>query len=163
MKTTLKVEGLSILEEALVELGVDNGVKVLRAAIRESAKPMIAKAKQKVTYDFKDPDGPDGYHLKDNIKLQMEPKRSRRMLAQYRLGAARVTTKEGPYKIEGGLSKSSRAPNYAQLLEKEKPWLRPAFDEEYRGFLSGFAAILRKRIESTAKRMAKKAAKAKGK
>ena len=163
MKTELKVSGLKVLDEALNELGTDTSVKILRATIRESAKPMIAKAKQKVEYDLYDPDGPDGYHLRDHIKLQAEPKRSRKMFAQYRLGAARKTTTEGPYRIEGGLSKGSRAPNYAQLLEKEKPWLRPAFDEEYRGYLSGFKNILKKRIERTAKRMAKKAAKAKGK
>ncbi|WP_299076360.1 HK97 gp10 family phage protein [uncultured Paraglaciecola sp.] len=121
-------------------------IRIARASIRAAAKPMIEAAKRLVPYDLSDPDGPDGYHLRDYIRLQLEPKRTRFSEAEFRLGPARVTTNGGARKIEGGLGPSAKAPNYAQIVERDKPFLRPAFDNHHLGFIKEFKAQMLKKI-----------------
>ena len=152
---TLEVEGLKELEQSLKQLEARVAVNILRAAIRKAAKPMIATAIRLAPYDTYDPDGPDGYHLRDHIKLQAEPKRTRRSFADFRLGPQRVRSGEQypGYPIEGGLSTNKNAPNYALIAEKKTPYLRPAFDRHYRQFTQDFATELDKGIKRKFKKL----------
>lgn len=149
MRMTMEVQGLQELEAQLLKLKARTGNNVLRAAVRKAAKPMLEKAKRLVAYDLNDR---DGYHLRDNMRLQSERKKNRTNTVEFRLGPARVV--EGGVTV-GGLSKRRNAPNYAFLVEKEQPFLRPAFDQEYQGFIELFKTELAKGIERAAKREAR--------
>lgn len=152
MKTTLEVQGLKELEAGLSSVGAVTGVKILRSAVRAAIKPMLAEAKNRAPYDE---DDTDGYHLRDAMRIQTEPKRSRKNTVEFRLGPARETGGKNTI-IKGGLGKSAKAPNYAQIAERLTPFLRPAFDNNYRKFISLLKSGLQKKIEKAARKANKK-------
>ena len=154
----IDVRGLKELESKLVELGAAVGLRVMRAAIRKAAQPMIRSMKSLAPYDENDT---NGYHLRDSIGLNAEPKRRRRYLVQFRLGARRQTADsnngngETGGRIIGGLSNSSRSPIYDVVIESNTPFVRPAFDQNVGRFLVIFRRELRRGIERAARRQAK--------
>lgn len=147
VKTTLRVDGLKELDAQLAKLDKKVQIRFARSAMRFAAKPMMADAKSLVPYDLNDPDGPDGYHLRDYMRLQLEPKRSRKTEAEFRLGPARATSGNPLRAIFGGLGKTSKSPNYAQIVERESPYLRPAFDKNVNSFITRFKEQMTKKIE----------------
>ena len=152
MQTQIEVKGLKELENSLRQLENKVAINLLRAAVRKAAAPMLTTARRLVPYDINDPDGPDGYHLRDYMRLQLEPRKYRDSEVEYRLGPARLS-QGGDYKIAGGLGKSVKSPNYAHLVEKVTPYLRPAFDRNKGRFLVIFRAELRKGLTRTFKRL----------
>lgn len=131
-------------------------VRAMRGAIRFAHTPMHSAMRNRVPY--KSPDNND-YHLRDFIRLQLSPKRFRKTAAEFRLGPARETGDGlNGYKIKGGLNKSARAPNYAQLTEAEDHWMERSFDQEAPTFVRLFAKNLQNRAEKALKRKIKKEA-----
>ena len=159
----IDVRGLKELESKLVELGAAVGVRVLRAAIRRAAQPIIRSMQSLAPFDENDT---NGYHLRDSIGLNIEPRRRRRYLVQFRLGARRQTVEANSpearagYRIIGGLSRSSRSPIYDLVAENNTPFIRPGFDQNVGRFLVTFRRELTRGIERAARRQAKSLARA---
>lgn len=130
MKLSADVVGLDDVVRSLGRVEQRTSLRVIRSALRFAAKPAIAKAKLLVPVDSGA--GADDYHLRDTIGLRAESKKNRAGNAtSMRFGAHRQTLPAGDssgYKIAGGLSKSAKAPNYAQLVNKDKPFLMPAIE-----------------------------------
>ena len=130
MKLTTDVQGLDDVVRALGRVEQRTSLRVIRSALRFAVKPAEDKAKQLIPVDS----GPDSddYHLRDSIGLRAESKKNRAGNAtSMRFGAHRQTLPAGDpsgYKIAGGLGKSAKAPNYAQLVNKDKPFLMPAIE-----------------------------------
>ena len=131
MKLDVDVVGLDDAVKALRKVDQKVSIKATRAALRFAVKPAIAKAKQLVPYDA----GADAdqYHLRDTIGVRLETKRNRGGNATaMRFGAHRQTLPAGDtsgYRIAGGLGKGVKAPNYAQLVNDETPFLEPAIEQ----------------------------------
>lgn len=148
MELELEVLGL---DDAVISLRkLDDqatNIRTLRGALRFAAKPAIERAKQLVPYDST---GDDSYHLRDTIGLRAESKKNRGGNATImRFGAHRQTLPAGDpsgYRIAGGLGKSVRAPNYAQLVNDDKPFLEPAVEQTLPQMLARFAEKLNKQI-----------------
>ena len=130
MDFSANVVGLDDVVKALEKVDQRVSLRVIRASQRFAIKPAIERAKSIVRFDG-NADG-DGYSLRDNIGVRAEKKRARAGNATVmRFGAHRQTTGADDttgYKIEGGLGKGAGAPNYAQLVNKETPFLLPALD-----------------------------------
>ncbi len=150
MDFELDVIGLDDVVRGLRRVEQRTAVKEIRAAVRQGAKPMIASAKARVPYDGNE--DADGYSLRDSIKLRSEKKRNRSgTQVQFRLGPQRETAGPGDppgYAISGGLGPGIGAPNYAQLIEEETPFLEPAFDSNFEDYLRRFAVKLGGVIEA---------------
>jgi hypothetical protein len=141
MKVEIEVLGLKEMERALLKLGPKVGVKVLRAAIRKGAKPMLESAKRWAPYD---PSSDDGYHIRDSISIAAEPKKFKTTPAQFRIGPRRIVEAG---QVVGGLSPNNpKSPNYAGIVHKEVPFLSIAFDTQYKNFLRIFSTELSKSI-----------------
>lgn len=158
MTEKFKIEGLAELDKALGRIEAKVAQKEMRAAVRDMAKPMLAEAKRRVPYagTRKGARG-DSFTLRDFLRLRLSPGRARKRISQvlFDIGvfSAPATSKDpGGYKVAGGLSRNSRAPNYAQIVEAKQPFLRPAFDNHVNTFLRSIRSELAGRIESVGKR-----------
>jgi len=134
MAETQHVEGLKELEAKLVALGGVAGIKVLRGALMDAAKPIVKAAKENVPEDSGE--------LRDSIRRRAFVRRS---------GLSAVDVYVGPMKPEGW---------YAHIIEFEygasniraQPFLRPAFDQEVFNVIRIFSERLAKRIDKVAKK-----------
>lgn len=130
MELETDITGLGDAVKALEKVERKVSIKTLRSAQRFAMKPAIDTAKSMVPYDGSG-DG-DEYHLRDTIGVRSESKKNRGGNATVmRFGAHRQTLPAGDpsgYKIAGGLSKTSRAPNHAVLVNDETPFLVPAVE-----------------------------------
>lgn len=130
MDVSVDVVGLDEAVKKLKRVEQRASLRVIRAALRFGMKPTIEKSKQLVKFDSS-ADG-DEFHLRDTIGLRAESKKNRAGNAtSMRFGAHRQALPDSSsgYKIAGGLGKSAKAPNHAQLVNKEKPFLLPALEQ----------------------------------
>lgn len=130
MELVTDIDGLGDAVKALEKVEQRVSIRTIRAAQRFAMKPAIDTAKSMVPYD--NASGSDEYHLRDTIGVRSELKKNRGGNATVmRFGAHRQTlSAEDPsgYKIAGGLSKSSRAPNHAVLVNDQTPFIVPAVE-----------------------------------
>jgi len=159
MSENFKIEGLAELDKAIGQIDVKLARKEMRAVVRELGKPMLAEAKRRVPYagTRKGPRG-DTFSLRDFLRIRLSPGRARNRISQvlFDVGVFRApATSKDPkgYKVAGGLSRNARAPNYAQIIEAQQPFLRPAFDSHAGKFLRNIRGELAKRIESVGERV----------
>ena len=157
-KQFIRVYDRSLSDTLRMLREIDNqvgSVRMLRGSVRYAAAPMLSEMKRRVPYENPPT---DDYHLRDYMRLQLEPKRRRqRSEVQFRLGPARVTSDgvDG-YRIKGGLSKNPKAPNYAHLVEKQTHWMQSSFDQEAPTFVRLFARNVQKRAINALKRKIKR-------
>lgn len=146
MQFDLDVMGLDDSIRALEGVEQKTSIRVTRSALRFAAKPAVERAKQLVAYDNSAND--DGYHLRDTIGLKAESKKNRAGNATtMRFGAHRQTTdSSSQYRIAGGLGKSIRAPNHAQLVNKETPFLEPAINSTLPQILRRFGEKIKQSV-----------------
>lgn len=122
-----EVEGFDELKKTFRRLGNVVAVRTMRSALRFGFKSTVEAAKAAVPYDGNADS--DGYSLRANMRMQLQPARVQRLVgtgALYRLGPARVTAtaSDSPrYAISGGLGTSKKAPNYAQIIHEQKPFI----------------------------------------
>lgn len=154
----VRVEGLRELHDALLELGAVAGARVMRAALRDAAKPLLDAMKNTVpvgteTRKIKTTTGATieitpGF-LKSRIKIKTQLNasgRSRRFqgdgIAKVRVGVFRV-----PYVavIEYGASDRGIPP---------RPFIRPAFMATDDEVLARFSRSLAAKIEAARRRAA---------
>ena len=144
-----EVTGLGDAVKALEKVDQKVSIRTIRAAQRFAMKPAIERAKQLVPYAGDDADG-DSYHLRDSIGLRSESKKNRGGNATVmRFGAHRQTLSADDtsgYKIAGGLTKAARAPNYASLVNDEKPFLVPAVEQTLDQVVARFGDKLLKAV-----------------
>lgn len=124
------IVGLEQARLKLLEAEQRTSLRVIRGALRFGLKPTITMAKQLVAVDTSE--DADDYSLRDSIGVRAERKKNRAGNATtMRFGAHRETADPGDtsgYAIKGGLSKNTKAPNYAGLVEKDKPFLLPSIE-----------------------------------
>lgn len=149
MRVEAEITGLGDAVKALEKVEQNVSIRTLRAAQRFAMKPAIERAKQLVPYGSDDADG-DGYHLRDSIGVRSESKKNRGGNATVmRFGAHRQTLSgddSSGYKIAGGLTKAAQAPNYASLINDEKPFLVPAVEQTLDQVVARFGDKLLKAV-----------------
>lgn len=138
---TFKVEGFKELEDALRKLPEEVAGKVLRAALRKAALPMVEAARQAAPRS--DSPGPRG-HMADSINVRL------------------LKGVEGDHDIETHLAIGPDSNHFYGLFQEfgtvhqpARPFLRPAFDNGAEGALKQFSAELGKGIERAARKLAK--------
>ena len=148
MNLSVDVVGLDDAVKALGNVEQKVSLRVIRGALRFAAKPTIERAQQLVPYDD-DPDA-DEFHLRDTIGLRAESKKNRAGNAtSMRFGAHRQTLPAGDpsgYKIAGGLGKSAKAPNHAQLVNDDVPFLMPAVESTSAQLVARFGEKIRQSV-----------------
>ncbi len=161
MKTSVQVEGLKELGEALKELDLATHAKVLRGALRDSVKPIADEAKRLVVRG----DSPDGLHLADAIAVSApKPTGARGAVAGIKMASKNVEI--GDEELEGLFGQSLRFKlpgwrwhfvEFGTRTTPPRPFLRPAFDSKAPEALKVFVEALRKRMDRIKKRKAKAA------
>ncbi len=153
-KTTVKIEGLKELDQALGELPKATGKNVLRRVIREAAEPMARLARANAPVD-------EG-HLRESIDVSTRLSRRqagmhKRMFASDR---SSVEMFVGP-----GTHPQGHLREFGGDGNPPHPFVRPAWDAEKRPTLDRIANSLWMEIDKAAQRLARKAARqaAKGK
>jgi len=132
MAETTHVEGLADLEKKLVALGDVVGVKVLRGALMDAATPIVKAAKEKVPVI-------EGI-LQKSIRKRGFVRKT---------GASVVDVYVGPMKPKGW---RGHFIEFGTSRSRAKPFLRPAFDQEWRNSVKIFSIKLAKRIDKAAKK-----------
>ncbi len=172
-----RVEGLRDLDRALGELPKRTGKAVLRRVLKKAAEPVAEKARQLAPVDT-------GV-LRESIGVSARLKNkvgAAEFAAAMRAGlgkaAAVSALRDARRAAEGkgasvelyvGPAAKTGAIRYAHLVEfgsasqRPQPFMRPAWDSEKDGVLRSIKSTLGDEIEKTAKRLAKRAAKAKAK
>ena len=150
-KTTIKIEGLAELKDALRELPDATAKNVMRRVLKRAAEPIAEHMRSLVPTASGD--------LKESIAVSTTLSRSQKRKAQ----------KEGPNDVEvyvgpgaGAQSHYSHLVEFGSSHQGAQPYARPAWDAEYRKALEGIKADLAAEIKKTADRAARKAAKLKG-
>lgn len=155
MSCDMQLSGLADLEQALADLGDAVGAKVLKAALREAAKPMLDNAQARA------PEAEKAYYrYTSGRRKKGEPrgKGTRRLVPSGTLRRSLRLRQIKPDRIGGGIDAAvtldvKKDAFYWWMVEKgtektpAQPYLRPAFDDEYKTVSNSFADILRKRID----------------
>ena len=151
-----KILGLKDLDKALnqiaKEYGAKEGVKTLRAALRNAAKPVLEEAKAKAPAK--------SGALRDSIKVSV----GKPTKADYQSGSATKDT-VAVARVKAGNNKKANSGGvwYANMVEygterqAPVPYLRPAIDSKSETSVSIFADELGKSIDKSVKRLQKKA------
>jgi HK97 gp10 family phage protein len=161
VKTSVKMEGLQQLGEALKEFEVATQAKVLRAALRSAVQPIAEEARRIV----KRGDSPDGLHLADAIAVSApKPTGTRGAVAGVKMLSKNVELADEELEGMFGHGLRFRLPGWRWHMQEfgtahhaAKPFLRPAFDSKAAEAVRVFADALRDRIERIKKRLAKRA------
>ncbi|MES2494634.1 MAG: HK97-gp10 family putative phage morphogenesis protein [Pseudomonadota bacterium] len=147
MRTTVKIEGLADLDEALRSLPKSTSRSVLRSAGVIALKPVIEAAREYVPVDEGD--------LRDSLTVTTRlSRRQRRKEAKQ--------DKEGKPTVQ--LYAGAAALPHAHLVEfgtstmPAQPFLRPAWEREKLNVLKILGAQLGIKIDKAVKRLARKAA-----
>lgn len=155
-----EINGLKDMERALEQLakeyGVKEGEKTLRQALRNSAKPVLNSAKEKVPQKTG--------KLKDSLKISVgKPNREDRKNGADSSTVAVARVKAGNTKKanQGGVYYTHMV-EYGTKRSAPHPFIRPAIEAESHNSRSIFANELGKAIDKSAKRLQKKANKNKG-
>lgn len=156
MSCDMQLSGLAELEQALADLGDAVGEKVLKAALREAAKPMLDNAQARA------PEAQKAYYryTRGRRARRGEPRGqgTRELVQAGTLRKSLRLRQIKPEKIGGGIDAAvtldvKKDAYYWRWVEKgtekmqAQPFLRPAFDDEYKTVSNSFADILRKRID----------------
>lgn len=145
--TFVKVDGLREVKAALRELPKATGKNVLRRVLIRRAEPVAERARQLAPVDTG--------QLRDSIVVSTKlGKRQRRGHSKQDRDDVDVFVGPGPAGFYGWMQEFGTARVAA------RPFMRPAWDAEKAGVLSGIADDLRKEIEKAAARLARKAARA---
>lgn len=151
--TTVKIEGLREVDEALGDLGKVLGRNVLRRVAVSRLKPMAEEARRLA------PDDPNtgGNDLKTSIavstrlgKRQGKLNRKSKSEAEAHMGPAGPNGNVPPQGIQQEFGNQNHGP---------QPFMRPAWDSGKEALPDGIGADLWAEIEKAAARQAKKAAK----
>ena len=138
-KTTVRVEGLREIDEALGKLGKTTGRNVLRRVGIARLEPMAEAMRAKAPVDAGD--------LKESIAVSTKnPRRNRKQ--------STVEVHAGPGRNPQGIQQEFGNQNHGP-----QPFMRPAWDGGKDELLDGIGADLWAEIEKAAARQAKKAAK----
>lgn len=151
--TTVRVEGLKELEDAMSGMAKSTGRGILRRTAIKAIKPMAELARTKAPDD---PATPPPNDLKSSIAVSTKADGRLRAVQQDR-GENAVTVYMGPTKD-----------GYPQAIMQEfgtvhhapQAYMRPAWDEDKNAMLKRVADTLAVEIQKTAARLAKRAAKA---
>ena len=147
-KTTVKIEGLSELKDALRALSDTTAKNVMRRVLKRAGEPIAERMRAAVPKDTG--------RLRDSIMVSQQLSRRQKRFAK----------KEGPYDIE--MFVGPRPLLYAHLqefgtfAEPAQRYARPAWDAGHAKALQDITDDLAAEIAKTAARAARKAAKAKG-
>lgn len=165
MAVTVKIDGLRELEKALSELPKATGKSVLRRVLVKRAQP-VADAMRALT-----PDDPatGGYDLKRSIAVGT--KLSRRQAKLHRAasgGGPRMTAagwRADPKTaveafVGAGPLPHAHMQEFGTIDDAPQPFARPGWDATKAGVLDGLKDDLWAEIEKSAKRLARKRAKA---
>lgn len=154
MAETVKVEGLSDLKKAIAELTGDLKRKVIRAALRDAAKPMQRAAVVAAPMLKKD----HPHRLPGTLKKSIVTKASKRFRGQN--GEIGVYISVAKRKRLGGKAGARNPfdPFYWRFLEfgtkkmSARPFLKPAFEANTHNAIQIFQARLKTRIDAANKR-----------
>ncbi|UUP19508.1 HK97-gp10 family putative phage morphogenesis protein [Nitratireductor thuwali] len=150
MKTTVKVDGLRELEKALAELPKATGKNVLRRTGRKALEPMRDDARAKAPKE-------EG-HLEGSINIGT--KLTRR---QAKLHRKMFKNDKAAVELFMGPNDPAAVPQeFGWEDGQAQPYMRPAWDANKSGALDIIKNEMWAEIEKAAKRLARKAAKAKG-
>ncbi|WP_268890732.1 HK97-gp10 family putative phage morphogenesis protein [Mesorhizobium xinjiangense] len=155
MATRVKIDGLKELERALAELPKATGKNVLRRTLRKAAQPVADAMRDKA------PDDPNtgGNDLRSSIavstKLSKRQKSQHRKMFKSDKASVEIFVGAGP--LPQAHLQEFGAPQHGP-----QSFARPAWDANKRQVLDTIKDDLGEEIVKAAKRLAKKAAKAKG-
>lgn len=151
-RTTVTVEGLRELEQALRELSKTTGKAVLRRTLLEAAEPMRVVA-QATAPEFR---GDLKVSVGASTKLgKRQGKLHRRMFRNDR-AAAEVF-------VGAGVLPQAHLQEFGTARHEPQPFMRPAWDAEKRPTLDRIVTALAANIAKTAARVARRAARLAGK
>jgi HK97 gp10 family phage protein len=140
---TIKVSGLDALQQQLIEIGVELGVKALAQAARKAFKPVLDAAKSLVPTD--------SAALRDSIKLSVKKPGSGDsvVVVGIRIGSGPKGSKDLPPARRWHFVEFGTAHMAAH------PFLRPAFDQNQSRVLEDLKTELVKSIQRAIAKKAK--------
>lgn len=145
MKTTVRIEGLRQLDQALGELGKAAGKAVLRRVGKKALEPMRAAAEAQAPRL-------EG-HLQRSVAVSTKLTKRQARLARKRGGKASVMVHMGPN------DPSAVPQEFGAKGDPPQPFMRPAFDAHARGAIEIVGDTLGGEIMKTARRQAARRAK----
>lgn len=151
MKTTVRIDGLRELEQALSELPRATGKNVLRRVLRKAAEPMAADMKARA------PDDPNtgGMDLKNSIGIGSR-------LSKRQASIHRKMFRDDKASVEifvgAGPVPHAHLQEFGTAHHGPQPFARPAWDGHQKSILESIKTDLGTEIDKAAKRLARKAA-----
>lgn len=147
-RDVVRVDGLKDLDRALGELPKATAKATLRRVLKDAAEPVARTARRLAPKD--------DYHLHDSIDVSA--KLTRRQAALHRKQGGRAFQEM----FVGANDPADVQQEFGNDQHPAQPFMRPAWDAEKRGVLDHISNALWGEIEKSAKRLAKKRARAKG-
>jgi hypothetical protein len=163
-KITFRVEGLKELDEALGQLPRATGKNVLRRVGRKALAPVVDAAKAYVVRGTRDVKTKVGIRKAGSLikSMKVSSRLSKKQAAQHRKmfkdDRASIELFAGP-----GALPHAHLNEFGGGNNRARPYLRPAWDGNAAKVLASIKADLGEEIMKAAKRLARKAAKAKAK
>lgn len=151
MKTTVRVEGLRQLGEAMKELGTEVAMRISASMTGAAAKVIKTAAIQNVETS----PSIETYSLRDSIIVKKIPK------SQSRLTSEHIVTVRGRGKVSKKTGVRQTSAPHASLVEfgtvnmPAEPFLRPAFDQRKTEAVQVMKETGEKRIAAAARKAAK--------
>jgi len=142
MKTTVRVEGLKQMREALLQLPKATGRNVVRRALRKAGEPMADAMKGRVPVE-------EG-HLRNSIGVSTKLSKRQRTLHKKR---SEVEVFVGP-----GPDPAAHLVEFGSIHNQARPYVRPAWDTRKLEALETVQKELAVEIDKAAQRLARKAA-----
>ncbi len=147
---SFEVEGLQELEQALLDLGAEVGLRTLRTAGRKAMGPVHVVAA--IGANVKSGD------LRDAIATSTKRGKGNNAL-DIRVGVTRTKLpKTEGGRVLAGVNQKAIAQEFGTSKQKAEPFLRPALEQNAERVLSIFKTEMAKTIERAVKRAARKAA-----
>lgn len=148
MAETIKLQGFRDLDRALEQLSKSMGKAVLRRAGIEAAEPMARMMRQKAPKDTDD--------LSESIDVSTKLSNRQGSLHRkmFRNDRSSVELFVGP-----GKDPAAWVQEFGNVTNGAQPFVRPAFDQDWRAFIERLRVDLSDQLQKSAERAARKEAK----